>query len=147
METTQQTETLPYQNAPRRCFLNAFVNSRHIYKGLNLKMKIGTMKYKQYYMYQEPRTIEYVEREWNKYEAFAAHCWLEDDEGNVYDFWLDDMIGAGDMRIEKMTKKEIKKFHYEYIEFPKTIQTKMFVLMYKKLKMWEELLQMDVDVV
>jgi hypothetical protein len=137
----KMSETLPYQCVPKRCFVNAFVNSRHCYKDLKLKVKIGTMKWKDYYMYDEPRSVESVEKEWNKYRAFSSHCWLEDDEGNVYDYWTDDMIEAKNTKVEKMSKEEIRKFNYEYVEFNKTIQTKVFLLIYKELKMWEEILQ------
>lgn len=140
--TDTMNSTLPYQCAPMRCFVNAFVNSRHCYKDLKLKVKIGTMKWKDYYMYDEPRSVESVEKEWNKHKAFSAHCWLEDDEGNVYDYWTSEMVEGKNTKVEKMTKEQIRrKFNYEYVEFNKTIQTKIFLLIFKELKMWEEILQ------
>jgi hypothetical protein len=51
------------------------------------------------------------------------------------------MIEAKNTKVEKMSKEEIRKFNYEYVEFNKTIQTKVFLLIYKELKMWEEILQ------
>jgi hypothetical protein len=96
-------------------------------------------------MYNIPENEKQMEDEWKRYSAFSGHCWLEDEEGNVYDYWTaNEFKGINrNIRVDKTLKQYIHKtFGYEYIEFPKSIQTKMFVLMLNKLQREEQILNL-----
>ena len=98
--------TLPLTYKEGNCFVNAFINKRNYYKDLNLKLMFGSLGMNDWF--------EYGGKDW-KYADFAknhkegsfiwdAHCWLEDEEGNVYDYafkWYDQVA-------RKHTKKGLK---------------------------------------
>ena len=94
--------------------------------------------------YNCPKTEQECEDEYTKHHAFSAHAWLEDDDGLIYDFWDKWWLVGRECKLEGLSKENIKKFGFEYKEFPKNIQTKMFVLMLDRLKWQEGLMRMGV---
>jgi len=94
-----------------------------------------------------PSPLRTARRSGTKYRGFSGHAWLEDEDGFVYDFWNDADFDTGkDARVEGVSKKTIKTYGFEYEEYPKDIQTKMFVTMLPSLKMYESAMKMGVTV-
>jgi hypothetical protein len=80
------TISLPLTYKCGNCHINAFINKWHHYKDKSLKMVIGSFAINNWF--------EFGGKHWAKADfAFNivgyetdSHCWLEDDDGNVYDF-------------------------------------------------------------
>ena len=82
--------TFPLTYKSGNCYLNAFINKEHHYKDKKLKMVIGSLGINNWF--------EYGGKHWTKAD-FAkkvrgyitdSHCWLEDADGNVYDYLFED---------------------------------------------------------
>ena len=75
------------------CFLNAEWNRTHAYADLRLHPVVGTLALNGW---EEYGGSDWSEAKWlearKDYLQWDAHCWLEDDEGNVYDFCFDRYI-------------------------------------------------------
>lgn len=79
---------LPLTYKCNNCFINCFINKRHYYKDKNLKYVIGSIGFNGWF--------EYGGKNWTKKDferrhtegsiSWDAHAWLEDDDGNVYDY-------------------------------------------------------------
>lgn len=150
MNSTQQ-KMAKYMKAEKSCFLNAFVNQKNYYKDKNLKLRIGVMKRFGQLMYPDcPKTEQECEEQYAKYKAFSAHCWLEDEDGDVYDYWHMDFCYVNkdgdpvEFRLEGASKEDIKEQGYEYIQFPQNIQTKIFTMLLPQLMLYERLVKMGV---
>ena len=70
---------------PNHCFLNAYLNKRHVYKHLNLRQVYGSLAYWGWF--------EFGGKKWGLRDfrdsasgfRIDAHSWLEDAQGNIYD--------------------------------------------------------------
>ncbi len=135
--TTMTTHVLCYQ--PNNCFANAYINSRYGYKDLNLKLKMGSLAFNGWWEFGgDGWTVE-------KFKARAeagpfgpridAHAWLEDDEGNVYDYAQEDWSAIAKLRtgkglpysglLTKVSKADAARLGFTYQEAPKDAQVFM----------------------
>ena len=143
--------SLPLTYNLNDCFTNAYINSRHFFKDLGLKYKIGALSINGW--------CEYGGKEWTKEDyakarqrsgAWDAHAWLEDADGNVYDYsfkWFDEVARIQTKKplaligeIRGMRKAELKEKGLEYVEADKETQTAIFMTMYRRCKLTEEYL-------
>lgn len=115
----------PYHDDKNCCFFNTYINTRNCYKDLNLKIKIGRMFINGEPNYTTPASVAEVEADWIEEGKFSAHCWAEDENGNVYDTLHLSLVKV---KLEATTKKDCKKGGLRYEEYSKDIQTKMFLL-------------------
>ena len=130
------------------CFVNAFLNKRHSYKDLNLKYVIGGLGVNGW--------VEYGGKDWTKEQylltyslgpSIDAHAWLEDNEGNIYDFCFSGYSAAAFVRtgkplpfsglIEKKSKAECAAMGLTYYPADKDTQTSIFILFLKYLMKYE----------
>lgn len=78
--------SLPLTYKANNCYINAFINKTHHYKDKTLKMVIGSFAINGWF--------EFGGKHWTKADfakkihgvSSDSHCWLEDADGNVYDF-------------------------------------------------------------
>lgn len=128
------------------CFLNAYINSRHAYKDLGLKLKLGSLGLNGWF--------EYGGKNWGKADffkthqpgswTFDAHAWLEDAEGNVYDFcfkhydWVCEVRGVGKLKIQGLiegkSKADLEALGLSYVTADAEAQKAMFLEMFKALR-------------
>jgi hypothetical protein len=82
------TSSQRFYNAPCQCFLNAYLNQQGIYKSLDLKMVVGSVGWNTWFEYggKAWTLIDFVKAKKGKNGGWDAHCWLEDDKGNIYDY-------------------------------------------------------------
>jgi hypothetical protein len=124
--------TLPLTYKAGNCYINASINRAHHYKDLGLKMVIGSLGINGWF--------EFGGRRWAKSDFAAkingyvtdSHCWLEDAEGNVYDFlfpeyqyWVrirTDMPMRMTGLIEGVSKKTLARSGIEYVPAPMDAQ-------------------------
>jgi hypothetical protein len=87
MASTPSTPQRLY-NAPCQCFLNAYLNQQGIYKSLDLKMVVGSVGWNTWFEYggKTWTLVDFIKAKKGKTGGWDAHCWLEDDKGNVYDY-------------------------------------------------------------
>ena len=133
--------SIPLTYKKSACFTNAFLNSRHAYKNLGLKLKIGSLGMNGWF--------EYGGRDWTREDFFRnhkegsyrfdAHAWLEDEQGNVYDYifeWYNQVAVFRTGRplkwrgkIVKMNKRELLKKGLNYKETDPETQKEIFACM------------------
>ena len=130
--------SLPLTYKKGNCFINAYINSRHALKDLGLKYKIGSLGLNGWF--------EYGGKTWDKKKfmaswdgdySFDAHAWLEDAEGNVYDFSFQHYNWVARVRTNKglgllgeirgMSKADLKAKGLSYVEADKETQTAIFL--------------------
>ena len=118
------------------CFLNAEWNRTHAYAPLNLHLVIGTLAFNGWEEYggsgwDEEKWLEMGRKEFLQWDA---HCWLEDDEGNVYDYCFDRYLEfariqtgrTGRMKVgvlERASRADCMKRGLKYTPAPAAIQT------------------------
>jgi len=133
---------LTYKHA--NCYINAYINRLHHYKDKNLKMVIGALGINDWF--------EYGGKDWTlddyKRTMFGhisdSHCWLEDDEGNVYDFLFEEYKYWVNIRtkkpmkrsglIEGVSKEELKADGIEYVPAPLEARKALFFATHKMMK-------------
>jgi hypothetical protein len=134
--------SLPLTYKANNCYINAFINLRHHYKGKGLKLVIGSLGIN--------RWFEFGGRDWTKSD-FAkkmsgsfqtdSHCWLEDKDGNIYDYLFDDYDFWVKFRtnkpmrrkglLEGVSKTDLRAVGIQYIPADKDTQQMLFLHTYK----------------
>lgn len=135
---------LPLTYKQRNCFINAYINKLNHYKDKNLKMVIGSLGINGWF--------EYGGKDWKKedfkkrmeYHCSDSHCWLEDEEGNVYDmlfkeykYWVEYRTHQPMKRvglIEGVSKEELARDGIVYLPACKDTQTMLFLNTYSFIK-------------
>jgi len=147
------TTTLPLTYKKGNCFLNAFINKRNHYKSKNLKLVFGSLGLNDWFEYggSDWSTKEFAAKHTPGTHIFDAHAWLEDTDGNVYDFCFDWYDGVSRTRtkkplgisglIEGVSKAELQTKGLTYLPADKATQAYMFIEMLKFLCSAEENLQ------
>jgi len=117
-----------------QCFLNATYNKKNAYRNLNLKIVIGSLGLNDWFEFGGK---EWTIGEWKKARkgecSWDAHCWLEDNDGNVYDYCFNDYLWVSRIRlltignltegvIEKVSKEDCAKRGLTYIPAPIAVQ-------------------------
>lgn len=68
------------------CFSNAYINQRNCYKDLNLKIVVGSLGINKWFEFGG-KCWKLEDFKKNKgVKTWDAHSWLEDKDGNIYDF-------------------------------------------------------------
>lgn len=120
--------TIPLIYAEGYCYANAYINRLHYYKEKKLKMVYGSLGVNGFF--------EFGGKDWKK-EQFQAkidgfrtdsHCWLEDEEGNVYDCLFKEYDAWAIVRtcrrmkrrgiLEGVSKAELLRDGIEYVPAP-----------------------------
>jgi hypothetical protein len=104
------------------CFQNALTNKDLAYKNLNLHLVIGSLGFNGWFEFggKDWETLDDWKAKGSKGGgSWDAHGWLEDDEGNVYDYVFDEYLEIADMRngrgkmtaglVERLSKKNAEK--------------------------------------
>jgi len=119
---------------PNSCFLNATYNKNNAYRNLNLKVVIGSLGLNGWFEFGGK---DWSINEWKQAKkgkcSWDAHCWLEDDNGNVYDYCFNDYLWVSRIRlwtigdltegvIERVNKEDCLKRGLTYIAAPINIQ-------------------------
>lgn len=113
------------------CLVNAYLNSRHYYADKKLKVRIGNVRKEGELMYKESLTL--TTKQWaealKKSRSHPTHWWLEDENGNIYDWWDEDWTGCeGGIVVEGANPNLLKEAcEIEYIPFSREIQTQLFL--------------------
>ena len=124
-----------------KCFVNAYINKFKHYKDLNLKYVIGSLGLNGWFEYggKDWTLRDFQKRNSGKImECWDAHCWLEDAQGNVYDFVQPSWNGILKVRnrpllgretgiIEGVSKEELKKQGIEYVPADKETQLHIYL--------------------
>lgn len=129
--------SLPLTYNVDQCYFNAYINLRGVYKDRGLKLVIGSLGIHNWF--------EYGGRHWTKADFAAkmktyssdSHAWLEDADGNVYDylhpeyqFWVKLRTGKKLKRtglLEGVSKAELAKDGIEYVPADRDTQAMLFV--------------------
>jgi len=135
-----------YLGQDRCCAKNAMVNRKIFFAGKNLKLKTGHLRISKTIEigYKDEKDLHKLAKNFQKGDF---HCWLEDDEGNVYDNiqgnWVDTLRMQNvkpkftkNMRFEKQPKKELAKIGLEYNsydEFVCKVHEELFEETYKNI--------------
>jgi hypothetical protein len=137
--------TLPLTYKAGECFFNAFINKRHYYKDKKLKMVIGSVAFNDFF--------EFGGRHWGLKDfgeshpagtaIWDAHAWLEDDDGNIYDYIFphynfcavvqtgEKMKVADDTLWEGISPSDAKALGVEYVKADKDTQAMIFICLLK----------------
>ena len=118
-----QTSNLRYDLA--ECFINAAWNKSHAYSHLNLKFVVGSLGLAGHFEYGGK---DYTASQF-KAKPSDSHGWLEDEEGNVYDFifpeyaeyathWGKKPQFATGWAIEGISKADLLADGLEYVPAP-----------------------------
>ena len=130
--------SLPLTYKSNNCFINAYINSRHALKHLGLKYKIGALGLNGWFEYggKNWTKADYFKK-WDGNYSFDAHAWLEDAEGNVYDYSFKHYDWVAKERtnrgikhlgeIRGVSKAALKEMGLEYVEADKETQTAIFL--------------------
>ena len=142
--------SLPHSKWRNQCFYNAYINKRNCYKDLNLKLVIGSIAYNGWF--------EFGGEHWRKEDfldnrngnAWDAHGWLEDEDGNIYDYIFDEDNAVSLYRtnkpikhlglIEKASKYQCSKWGLTYVPADKETQTAIFLDLLQGCQMVEKAL-------
>jgi hypothetical protein len=130
--------TLPLTYKKDNCFINAYINHRNHYLDKKLHIVFGSFAINGWF--------EFGGKNWTKKDFIKnmtgtyttdAHCWLEDDDGNVYDyihegydFWVKirtnkPMKFSG--LVEGMSKADLLGKGIEYVPADKETQQMIFL--------------------
>ena len=105
-----------------QCYINAAYNRDHIFRGLGLRLVIGSLGLNGHYEFGgEKYTVKDFKRKWND-----SHAWLEDKDGNVYDYifahyafcartWGKTPTFETDVELVAMPKDELRKQGLSYV--------------------------------
>jgi len=135
--------SIPLTYYAGNCYLNAFFNSRHHYRHLNLKLVIGSLGINGWF---EFGGADYKEDDFLKMMngiSSDSHCWLEDSDGNVYDFlfpqydfWVKYRTNRPMKRkglLEGVSKVKLARSGIQYVPADKESQTTLFTNIFKYL--------------
>ena len=108
-----------------QCYINAYKNQQSRYKHLNLKVVIGSLGLAGHFEYGgKHHTVKDFAK-----NPFDSHAWLEDDDGNVYDYifpqyksfaeyWGKKPTFPTNWEILGVSKKDLLEEGLEYIPAP-----------------------------
>jgi hypothetical protein len=128
--------TAPMTYEHKLCYLNAYVNRLYYYKGKNLKMVIGALSIN--------NQFGFGHKDWTKEDYLQtirgtnsdSHCWLEDDEGNVYDYLFEQYKWWAEKKkqpmkrsglLECVSKEELVADGIEYIPASQETQLALYL--------------------
>jgi hypothetical protein len=130
--------TLPLTYKKDNCFINAYINHHNHYLDKKLRIVFGSFAINGWF--------EFGGKNWTKKDFIKnmtgtyttdAHCWLEDEDGNVYDyihdgydFWVKirtnkPMKFSG--LVEGMSKADLLGKNIEYVPADKETQQMIFL--------------------
>lgn len=136
--------SLPLTYKCGNCYINAYINMRHHYKDKSLKLVIGSLGINTWF--------EYGGKDWTKKDfqkklmgfRSDSHCWLEDSDGNIYDFLFseyEDWVMINTRRkmkrkglLEGVPKAELARQGVQYVPAPKDAQEMLFLATFKHMK-------------
>ncbi len=111
-----------------QCFLNAYINKNNYYKNKNLRLVVGGFSINGWWEYGGKRwtTADYKRKTTSA--GSDSHCWLEDEDGNIYDNIFEDYNWWAKIRtgaparytgaVEGWSKAKLKRMGIEYSEAP-----------------------------
>ena len=135
---------LPLTYYENQCYINSFINKKHHYKNKNLKLVIGSLGLNGWF--------EFGGKDWGMEEfkkkmgaeSSDSHCWLEDDNGNIYDYVFKGYDDIAEYRtgrklgytgiLEGKSKKWCKSAGLTYLPASKEVQTMLFLNVLKILQ-------------
>jgi hypothetical protein len=108
------------------CYFNANMNRKTVFKGMNLTPVYGSLGLNGHFEYggRNHTVRDFAEN------PMDSHCWLEDEEGNVYDFifeeyadiaqrWTGSCTFPENFHIQGWTKQDLKElYNIEYVAAP-----------------------------
>lgn len=89
---TETQRVLEPTYAENFCFLNALINQQGVYREKNLKIVVGSLGLNGWYEFggKDWDTKKFLKKikhdQVDGFPSCDAHCWLEDEKGNIYDF-------------------------------------------------------------
>ena len=137
---------LPLTYKAGNCFINAFINKRHHYKNKNLKLVYGSLAINGWFEFggKDWTLKEFKERNEDGSHRWDAHAWLEDDEGNIYDYVFKRYDRIARIRtkrclpytgiLEGRSKAECEAMGITYVPAPPEVSKAIFVSQFKVLK-------------
>lgn len=150
--TTTAIETkMPLTYYQNQCYFNAYINKKHHYKGKNLKLVIGSLGFYDWF--------EFGGKEWGMLEfalrlntdSSDSHCWLEDEQGNIYDYIFKDYNRISKKRtgkvlpylgiLEGKSKEWCQSKGLTYLPASKEVQRMLFLQCFHLLNRAEKDLQ------
>lgn len=144
--------TLPLTYKKDQCFINAYINHHNHYLDKKLRLVIGSFAINGWF--------EFGGKNWTKKDFIKnltgtyttdAHCWLEDEDGNVYDyihegydFWVKirtnkPMKFSG--LVEGVSKADLLGKGIEYVPADKETQQILFLRSLKQCRKAEKQLK------
>jgi hypothetical protein len=104
------------------CYYNAYYNKKYVKEWRNLRVVVGSLGINGHYEYGGKK---HTDKEYYK-NPFDSHCWLEDENGNVYDYffgeynrmamlWTGNRINMSPQVIAKAPKERLRLFGLDYI--------------------------------
>lgn len=121
------------------CFLNALINQQGVYKEKNLKIVVGSLGLNGWYEFggKDWDTKKFMKKlshdNVDGFPSIDAHCWLEDEKGNVYDYIFENYDFISQLRtgkqighlglMEKKTPKFCKMAGLHYLPASQEAQT------------------------
>lgn len=134
-----------------RCVANAYLNKRHYYKDKNLKLVVGSLGFNGWYEFGGRLwTTEDFMKTFKQRDcpSFDVHVWLEDEEGNVYDYIFDEYNTISQIRtgkklkmrglLEAKSKRELLRAGLAYVPASESTQVSIMVQYWDWLKAVEE---------
>ena len=117
------------------CFFNAKRNKDNAYKGKSLRLVVGSVAFNGWFEFGQEKWTTISEWRKNAHKGkttWDAHCWLEDADGNIYDYVFEDYLHIAEMRngcgpmkaglLEGVSKKNCKKRGMLYVPAPANVQ-------------------------
>lgn len=136
-DKTSTTQMARLYTAPFQCFVNSYLNQKGIYKALDLKMVVGSVAWNGWFEFggKDWTLIDFIKAK-KGFSSWDAHCWLEDAEGNIYDYLssVDDLYtrfrtGKG-LKVlgvvEGMSKADLLAKGIEYVPGDESTQYAIF---------------------
>lgn len=128
------------------CFLNALINQQGIYKDKNLKIVVGSLGLNGWFEFggRDWDTQKFIKKlshdQPSGFPSIDAHCWLEDEKGNIYDYIFDTYDVYSMVRterplghlglIEKKSKKWCKSAGLHYLPASSDAQRTIMAVIY-----------------
>jgi hypothetical protein len=103
------------------CYYNAHYNRKYVKEWRNLRVVVGSLGLNGHYEYGGKK---HTDRDYYD-NPFDSHCWLEDEQGNVYDYFFDEYNDIARLWtgktvmppqvIAKAPKERLRLFGLDYI--------------------------------